>query len=296
MVCAPSTQLTWFDRSGKALGTVSARSQNGLLHPRLSPDGRRIAVYRAVQQDTDVWLLDGARTTRFTFGANLEQYPVWSPDGNRILFSSLQKGTLDLYQKQASGAGREELLLESPQNESPLDLTFDGRFLLYGVNDAGAGQNIWVLPMTGDRKPFAFLSSSFSERAGQFAPDGRSVAYQSDESGRYEIYVRPFPGPGGRWQVSDAGGISPRWGPDGNELFYIAPDGTLMAAPIVVNETAVEPGIPAALFRTRIVFGGASPVGVLRQYDVAPDGRFLINVMADEAAPITVVQNWAPGN
>ena len=138
---------------------------------------------------------------------------MWSPDGSRILFSSSRKGNLDLYQKQASGAaGSEELLLESPQNESPLDLSFDGRFLLYGVNDSGAGQDMWVLPMAGDRKPFAFLSSGFSERGGQFAPDARWVAYQSDESGRYEIYVRPFPGPGGQWQVSTAGGIAPRWG------------------------------------------------------------------------------------
>ena len=296
---ANATQLTWFDRSGRALGTVGGRSEHGLLHPRLAPDGRRVAIYQAAQQDTDVWLLDGARTTRFTFGTSLDQYPVWSPDGSRILFSSFRKGNLDLYQKQASGAaGSEELLLESPQQESPLDLSYDGRFLLYGVNDSGAGQDMWVLPMTGDRKPFAFLSSGFSERGGQFAPDARWVAYQSDESGRYEIYVRPFPGPGGQWQVSTAGGIAPRWAPDGKELFYIAPDGSLMSAPVAVKNTSLEPGNPVALFQTRIVFGGVSPVGVLRQYDVASDGRFLINVTADEAGalPITVVQNWAHGN
>ena len=200
---ANATQLTWFDRSGRALGTVGGRNENGLLHPRLAPDGRRIAVYQAAQKDTDVWLLDVARTTRFTFGAGLDQYPLWSPDGSRILFSSLRKDNLDLYQKQASGAaGSEELLLESPQNESPLDLSFDGRFLLYGVNDSGAGQDMWVLPMAGDRKPFAYLSSSFSERGGQFAPDARWVA-SSIRRIRTLRDLRPaLSGPGRQWQVS----------------------------------------------------------------------------------------------
>jgi serine/threonine-protein kinase len=122
------------------------------------------------------------------------------------------------------------------------------------------------------------------------------VAYQSNESGRPEIYVRPFPGPGGQWQVSTAGGIAPRWRPDGKELYYISPDSTLMAAPILVTGTALEPGLPTALFQPRIALGGAAVAGTRQQYDVAPDGRFLINVSTGEggAAPITVIQNWTP--
>ena len=161
-----------------------------------------------------------------------------------------------------------------------------------------------MLPLEGDRKPFVFLKTNFDERRGQFSPDGRWVAYQSNESGRFEIYVRPFPGPsspggadgrgGGQWQVSTAGGMSPRWGPGGKELDYIAPDGTLMAAPIAVNGANLEPGRPVALFRTRIV-GGGTDLNVGTNYDIARDGRILINTVLDDAAsPITLIQNWKP--
>ena len=127
-----------------------------------------------------------------------------------------------------------------------------------------------------------------------FSPDGRWVAYQSDESGRYEIYVRAFPGPGGQWQISTAGGIQPRWRPGGRELYYIAPDGTLMAAPVGVNGATIEAGRPVALFRTRIV--GVGDIGLGTNYDVSRDGRFLINTVIDDAAvsPITILQNWTP--
>jgi Tol biopolymer transport system component len=160
--------------------------------------------------------------------------------------------------------------------------------------------------MEGERKPFVFLNASFEERAGQFSPDGRWVAYVSTESGRHEIYVRPFPGQpsagavdaraGGQWQVSTAGGIQPRWRRDGKELYYIAPDGKLMAAPIVVNGATLEPGAPVALFQTRI-WGGGTDAYYREQYDVASDGRFLINVTTGEAtaSPITLILNWAPG-
>ena len=153
-----------------------------------------------------------------------------------------------------------------------------------------------MLPRAGDPKPWSFLDSTFNERAGAFSPDGHWVAYQSDESGRYEIYVRPFPGPGGQWQVSTAGGKDPRWRPDGKELYYIAPDSRLMAAPIAASGTALQPGLPTALFQARIAGGVASDISLRQQYDVAPDGRFLINVNVDEAttAPITVITNWNP--
>jgi dipeptidyl aminopeptidase/acylaminoacyl peptidase len=301
---AIATQLTWFDRSGKALGTMGPRDEHGFFAPRLSPDGRRVAVYRTVQQNMDVWLLDAAHATRFTFDASVDTQPLWSPDGSRVVFGSSRKGAINLYQ--SNGAGREELLLESPLTNVPFDWSPDGRFLLYLVLDPKTGADVWVLPMDGDRKPFAFLNSSFNERGGGFSPDGRWVTYQSDESGRYEIYVRPFGGAvstgqtapgtrGGQWQVSTSGGISPRWAPDGKELYYIAPDGKLMAAPTVMKEATMEPGLPTPLFQTRIVYGGTSPVGVARQYDVAPDGRFLINVTTDEAtaSPITVVEHWS---
>jgi hypothetical protein len=161
-----------------------------------------------------------------------------------------------------------------------------------------------VVPAEGDRKPWAFLKTNFDEAAGKFSPDGRWVAYQSNESGRYEIYVRPFAEPGaagskaasagGQWQVSTAGGMFARWRADGKELYYIGPDGRLMAATITVNGATLEPGTPVALFQTRI-FGGGTDNNVGRQFDVSRDGRFLINtVLEDAAAPITLLQNWKP--
>jgi serine/threonine protein kinase len=296
---ATVTQLTWFDRSGTRLGTLGPRDANGLLDPALSPDGRRVAARRTVDGNTDIWLIDDARTTRFTFDPSLEQAPVWSPDGTRIVFSSNRKGPLDLYQKRSNGAGIEEPLLETALAKGPSAWSPDGRFLLYQSQAPKTGLDIWVLPMDGARKPFAFVQSSFSERYGQFSPDGRWVAYQSDESGHYDIFVRPFTGSSGaanptaQWEVSTTGGISPRWRRDSKELYYIAPDGTLMAVRITITGTAFEAGPPSALFQTRIAYGGTSPPGIRPEYDVAPDGRFLINSMAEEVnSPIIVVQNW----
>jgi hypothetical protein len=150
-----------------------------------------------------------------------------------------------------------------------------------------------------------FLKTPFDERYGTFSPDGRWVAYQSNDSGRPEIYIRPFAGPaasgagapaaGGQWQVSTAGGIYPRWRHDGAELYYLAPNGTMMAAPIAVTGATLAPGAPVALFPTRVYGGGADAAGLGRQYDVTRDGRFLINTVLDEAtAPITLIQNWTP--
>jgi len=151
--------------------------------------------------------------------------------------------------------------------------------------------------MDGSRKPFAIVNTSFDERSGTISPDSRWVSYLSNESGRYEIYVRPFPpiSGGGQWLVSTAGGTQPRWRPDSKELYYLAPDAKLMAVPIAANGSTLEPGTPIALFQTRI-FGGGANVNARQQYDVARDGRFLINVAIDDASasPITLLLNWKP--
>ena len=262
----------------------------------LSPDGRQVAVERRAQGNLDLWLIDAARTTRFTFDPASDRYPVWSPDGGRLVFSRTRAGILDLYQKPANGGGAEALLLASPEPKNATSWSPDGRSLLYAAVSPKTSLDVWVLPMAGDPKPWPFLHATFTESKGAFSPDGHWVAYQSDESGRVEIYVRPFPGPGGQWQVSTAGGKDPRWRPDGTELYYIAPDSRLMAAPIASSGTALQPGLPTALFQPRIAEGGAVVIGVRQQYDVAPDGRFLIKVSVDEttAAPITVITNWNP--
>jgi Tol biopolymer transport system component len=304
------TQLTWVDRSGEARGTVG--NPDNYASPRVSPDGRRVAVSRTVAGNGDIWLLDGTRMSRFTFDAADERYAVWSPDGKRIGFSSLREGALGLFQKLSTGAGTEERLV--PANGASLAATSwsaDGRFLMFSRNARGpSNADLWVVPMDGDRTPSPFLQTRFRELYGAFSPDGRWVAYQSDESGRPEIYVRPFVPPsrtasksaeaagssgvGGQWQVSTTGGIMPLWRADGKEIYYLNPAGAMMAAPITATSVSIEPGEPVVLFPTRISGGGVD-VQQHRQYDVARDGRFLINTVLDEAAaPITLLMNWRP--
>jgi Tol biopolymer transport system component len=292
-------RLAWFDRAGNEVGTVGASDENAPVYPELSPDGRRVAVNRTVQGNEDVWLIDTGRgaLSRFTFDVAIDIFPIWSPDGSRIVFASNRKGSYDLYQKTSSGAGREELLLESSLIKLPNDWSPDGRFLLYRQEDPKTGADLWVLPLSGERKPFPFVNTNFDERNGQFSPDGRWVAYQSNESGRFEIYVQPFPGPGGKWQVSTGGGVDPRWRHDGKELFYIASDGKLMSAAVQRSGQTLEASTPVALFQTRIVGGNLSNTQ-RQQYAVAPDGkRFLVNTIADEstASPIIIVTNWTAG-
>jgi Tol biopolymer transport system component len=299
MGASSQRQLVWFDRSGTARGRVGNPDAtfNSL---RVSPDGRRVALYRTVQGNDDIWLLDAERMSRFTFDPAAERHPQWSPDGTRIVFHSNRTGTRDLYVKAANGAGVEERVVASDQFKTPTSWSPDGRFLLYQSTDPQSVYDLWVVPMVGEPTPSVFLKTPFSERWGTFSPDGRWVAYQSDESGREEIYVRPFVPPGaatvagGQWQVSTAGGAYAAWRPDGKELYYLDPAGAMMAAPITVAGSGVVPGTPVVLFPTNIFGGGVSPQG-FREYDVAPDGRFLINtVVQSAAAPITVITNWQP--
>ncbi len=246
---------------------------------------------RAVQGNEDIWLMDSARTTRVTFDAAIDVFPVWSPDGARMVFRSNRTDQADLYEKRLSGAGVEERLVASNQLKTPLSWSSDGRFLLYLSVDPQTNVDLWVVPMVGDRTPSVFLKTPFRETNAAFSPDGQWVAYQSNESGRPEIYVRPFVPPGAargrphrQSQISTAGGIMPAWRSDGKELFYVNPAGELMAAPIAITKAALEPGTPVRLFATRIVFGGGD-VQQWWQYDVASDGRFLINMRNRQRRP-----------
>jgi len=312
-------QLTWVDRSGTAQGTVGGPDDASPIGPRVSPDGRRVAVARTVQDNEDLWLLDGSRMSRVTFDPGVDRAPLWSPDGTRIVFRSLRAGAWGLYHTLANGAGGEERFVTSGQLLVPSSWSQDGRFLLYMSVDSQTNIDLWVVPMAlrgpqghpepgrgtvGEHTPSVFLKTPFQEAYGQFSPDGRWVAYQSNASGRNEIYVRRFVPPGaagtaaaeagGQWQVSTAGGIVAQWRPDGKELYYLNPEGSMMAVPIAVVGNALEPGAPAMLFPTRIVGGGVE-VQIGRQYDVAPDGRFLINMeLPGDAAPITLIQHWTP--
>ena len=293
-------QVTWFDRAGQVLATVGKPAAYGDL--ALAPDGRRAMVSLAGGQgSSDLWLLDLGRdglATRFTFDATHENFfPVWSPDGTQVAFSSNRNGRYDLYRKASSGASSESLLLTTNEEKGVTSWSRDGRFLLYYIN-LNTPSNMWVLPLSGDQKPVPFLQTPADEFNGQFSPDGRWVAYQSGESGRYEVYVAPSNTSagvsGGKWQISTGGGTSPSWRSDGKEMFYVslAPDTRLMAAAVRAQGAAFDVGTVVPLFAVR-------PPAARSYYQVSPDGkRFLVNMAPPEEAtttPITVVVNWTAG-
>jgi len=295
-------RLVWVDRNGTRTGTVGDPDDNGLLNPMLAPDGERVAVQRTGQGNQDIWVLDrNGLDTRITLDRAADGFPVWSPDGHRLVFRSNRRSSFDLYETPASAGGTDQPLWESAQTKFPLDWSADGRFLLYRVLDPKTGNDLWVLPLTGDRKPSAIVQTPFEENNGEFAHDGRWVAYDSNETGRFEVYVQSFPGTGRKWKISTAGGIAPHWRRDGRELFYIAPDGALMAVSVrpSADDQVLDRSTPVRLFRVPIAYGGSIPGGNVRQqYAVTPDGQhFLINVTTDEAIapPITIVQNWTAG-
>jgi serine/threonine protein kinase/Tol biopolymer transport system component len=293
-------QFLWFNRSGEQVGHIGDPDPESPNHPELSPDGRRVALNRTMNGNADIWLFEtrSGVLSRFTFDRVLDAYPVWSPDMRRLVFGSNRTGVVDLYEKPANGVGVENLLLATPQSKAPLDWSPDGRFLLYRVELRATTYDLWALPLDGDRKPFPVVQTNFDERDGQFSPDGRWIAYESNESGRFEIYVQSFPGRGGKWQMSATGCAQVRWRRDGKELFCIGLDGRLMAVPFRVGSDGqtVEPSNPVALFAARIP-GGAIQGSFKHQYAVSPDGqRFLINSqIATAASPITLVLNWSRG-
>ena len=296
-------QLAWFDREGKVLGTFGDPGVYRTL--ALSPDGKSVAFERADLSNIgirNIWLYEFARgvTTRFTFDSAWDQQPVWSPDGSRLAFTSNKNSTYDLYQKASNLVGEEELLFTSTDVKSAHSWSPDGRFLLYyTVNQP---QHLWLLPVAGgtDRKPILVEQSQFNEVAGCFSPNGRWIAYTSDESGKNEIYVRPFDpslatgtpaGKGapvtGKWMVSKDGGNSALWRRDGKELFYLSSDGTAMAVDVSITGV-FQAGVPKALFKV--------PAGVA-WWDISPDGqRFLMAVPAattpSTPPKFTVVLNW----
>ena len=290
---SPPRQLVWMDRAGNVTGVVGAPDTETLASPELSSDGRRIVVQRIVQGNVDVWLIDASRgvPTRLTFDGREDTLPLFSPDGSRVIFASTRSGIGAVYEKALSGAGEERLLSPTSERKIPLSWSPDGRYLLCAGIGEKTGSDLWALPLDGGT-PIAIATTPFEEIAGQFSPDGRWVAYASNESGRMEVYVRPFPEPDGATPVSTSGGTHPRWRPDGKELFYVAPDGRLMAAPIAAAGRTLDPGAPVALFTPRFAIG-ASITQAKPQYVVGRDGRFLINSAIEQATPpITLVLNW----
>ena len=288
--------LAWFDRSGKEIKRIDAADRTRSLS--ISPGGRLVALSREVNVGSaDIWLLDIVRdlVTKFTFGSG-GAAPTWSPDGKTVIFS--RTGTL--YLKSASGDGREEVLPTPPGVKSPTDWSPDGRLVLYRMPGPKSDYDLWALPVDRLQKPFPVLQTQADERDGQFSPDGKWLAYQSNESGGQEIYVQSFPGPGRKSQVSNGGGTQVRWRRDGKELFYVSSDLRMMSVSVrVASNDFLELGAPTPLFQTRLT-STAGLSGGRQQYDVSSDGQqFLMNTYADTGnqvgtSPITVILNWKP--
>jgi serine/threonine protein kinase/Tol biopolymer transport system component len=289
--------LRWIDRKGAVIGSVGDPAQffNG-GYPEISPDGTRAtaAVIDLRTGTSDVWLVDLIRGTRsrFTSGPGDKFAPTWSPDGSRIAYnvSNPAGGGYDVAVKSTSGSGAQELLRsDRVEWQAPNGFSPDGRFLILQKRK-GERDDLFALPLTGDRTLHPIAVSDALETSGQFSPDGRYVAYVSDESGRDEIYVTAFPGKSDHWQVSQNGGMEPRWRKDGKELFFFAPDNRLMAAEVKSGGPPFEVGAIQPLFQARMM-------GLAYRYDVSQDGqRFLVNSgLAEEISPITLVTNWMAG-
>jgi eukaryotic-like serine/threonine-protein kinase len=292
------SRLVWFDRRGNTIGALATPGSFGNV--RVSPNGQRV-IAEIVDPRTgtsDLWLHEVSRDapTRFTSDPANEADPVWSPDGRQIAFRSDRRGMPDLYQKASGGIGTEQTLLELTGMQRPDDWSSDGRSFAYTQADRQTGHDLWLLPLAGDRRPRLFLRTRFQEGAAKFSPDGRWLAFVSDESGRPEVYVAPLHAAGDKKRISTAGGLAPRWRRDGRELFYLEPGNRFMAVS-VRSGTGFEAGDPVPLFRS------PWPVGfTLRAwyaaYDVSADGqRFLVNAVVEDAAstPINVVLNWTAG-
>ena len=283
-------QLQWVNANGEEEAKVGEPGPRG---PRLSPDGGRVAyITRNTEgNNSDVWLMDLTRgvQTRFTFGPGNNRSPLWSPDGSRIAYASWESSSLNIFVKNTSGAGGAEPLLKNEAEKTPSDWSRDGKYMLYtSVAPKGkTNTDVWVLPLFGDRKPFPYLQTQFMEFSAAFSPDSRWVTYVSDESGKPEVYLSPFPSGEGKWQVSQGGGFRPQWSPDGSALFYIgwaAPTAKLMEARVKQRGSAVEIRAPREIYRV---------TGTL-EFTVAPGGkRFLVSKTEQaESPPLTLVTHW----
>jgi Tol biopolymer transport system component/predicted Ser/Thr protein kinase len=289
-----TSQLNWFDRTGRPQAPVG--QENVYSYPfRLSPDGRRVLTTRDRPGGNDLWLLDveGSSASRFTSASTPNYYPVWSPDTRLIVFTTT--GAMRLFRKDSGGSNEEYRVIDGPNPQYATDWSRDGRSLIYYENAPGTGRDLWVLPFTPAGKPpegaepRPYLVTSFNELNARFSPEPspRWVAYQSDETGRYEVYLRGFPEPRGKVPISTAGGQYPVWGPGGRELFYVAPDNKLMSVDLTITAGMVHPSAPHGLFTLPIIDNGWSP------YDTIDGQRFLVRAVPQQAPPpLTVIVNW----
>ena len=290
----PNTQLVWFDRNGKQLSLVGAPGYYRWLN--LSPNSAQVSLERYEPQkvSSDIWSFDLARETfdRLTADSSHNTHPLWSPDGKQISFRSNREGFLAIWQKGVNGNDDKEALVFKEEARTILqtDWSNDGKYLVYRKDGEKTASDLWLLPLSGDRQQKPYLTTQFDENWGKVSPDGRWLAYQSNESGRFEIYVQAFPEPGRRVTVSKGGGTLPRWRRDGRELYYVAPDDKLMAVPVEPGANLVA-GTPVPLFEV----GSYGRRNNRYVYDVSADGQKILLLRPLEDAttrPLTVVQNW----
>jgi len=284
-------QMQWAGRDGKTMRTLPDVAY--FLYPAISPDGKRIAVTFDSGGDADVWIFDLVRgtKTRLTFDA-LDGYPVWTPDGKRVIFTSTRRGHYDFYSKAADGSGNDEPIYQDDSDKTWACISGDGRYLAYERLDptGKTGQDIWVLPLFGERKPFPVVETRFQDSSPALSPDGKWLAYSNDESRRREVYITSVSGGGPKWQDSSAGGLSPKWRGDGKELYFLSYDATVNAVDVTASATSIMLGTPHQLFSHTLQglnFGA---------YDVTRDGKqFLLNGSGslEGEAPLTLVTNWA---
>ncbi len=274
--------LQWVDRQGRAQ-LITDRRDDYHPQPRLSPDGLRLAVV-LIRASNEIWILDFARDafSRLAVGGD-NNIPVWTPDGTRLIYNSNRTGVHNLYWQSADGSGSAEQLTTNANEQGPSSWSPDGKILTFNQHDPATGWDIWMLPIDGDRTPRPFLHERFDESLGKFSPDGRWLAYVSNETGRDEVYVRPYPGPGGKWQISNDGGSNPAWVRNGRELFYSSGD-KLMSVGVTTGATfnVTKPRLLASQWH-------------YESYDVSPDGQRFVVVSkgpGSQASQINLVLNW----
>jgi len=282
--------LVYLDRQGREHGLPL--SNDASTHLTMSPDGKQVALQRPTGGATaETWILDAASTTARRFAVN-GTFPIWSADGKRILLFAFRNGNFGLFHKSVNGADESELLLPSTAPKFPLDWSADQRFILFRQDNPETGSDIFVFSLNGTNS-VAFLNSAHNERDAQFSPDGKWIAYTSDDLGSSEVWVQAFqgaqPASGPRWQVSQHGGGKPKWRRDGRELFFIAADGALMAAAVSSAESIFSAGDPRRLFSTRMSMNDVS-----QQYTPLPDGKgfFALPLSSGPSQPVTVVSDW----